>query len=76
MIAAQSTVGGGSLPDESLPGFVLALNKRSPNRFLERLRRLSPPVIARLENERVLFDPRTVLPEQDDLLIAALRQLT
>ncbi len=75
VIPTLSTVGGGSLPDESLPTFALALNQRSPNRFLERLRRFTPPIIARLENDRILFDPRTVLPEEDTLLLTSLRTL-
>ena len=75
VIAAQSTVGGGSLPDESLPTLALALNRRSPNRFLERMRQLTPPIIARLENERILLDPRTVLPEQDAQLVPLIQSL-
>jgi L-seryl-tRNA(Ser) seleniumtransferase len=66
-------VGGGSLPDETLPTFVLALSVHSPNRFLERLRQCQPPVIARLEDDKVVFDPRTILPEQDHDLLAAIR---
>ncbi len=73
VIASQSTVGGGSLPDETLSTFVLALSVKSPNRFLERLRRCQPPVIARLEADKVIFDPRTVLPGQDGELLAAIR---
>jgi len=72
VISSQSTVGGGSLPDETLPTFVLALSIRSPNRFLERLRQCQPPVIARLEADKVIFDPRTVLPDQDHHLLAAI----
>ena len=75
VIAAQSTIGGGSLPTEELPTFVLALTLPSPNRFLERLRRLTPPIIARLEADRLLLDPRTVLPNQDPTIIASLRTL-
>ncbi len=74
VISAQSTVGGGSLPDESLPTCALALSVRSPNRLLERLRQCQPPVIARLEADRVILDPRTILPEQDQTLISAIRQ--
>ncbi len=74
VIAAQSTVGGGSLPGEMLPTFVLALAVASPNRLAERLRRATPPVIARLEEDRLIFDPRTVLPEQDSLLIDMIRR--
>ena len=73
VIPNLSTVGGGSLPDETLPTFVLALSVRSPNRFLERLRQCQPPVIARLEADKVIFDPRTILPEQDNDLLSAIR---
>jgi L-seryl-tRNA(Ser) seleniumtransferase len=75
VISSQSTVGGGSLPDETLPTIVLALSVRFPNRFLERLRQCQPPVIARLEADKVIFDPRTILPEQEHDLLAALRLL-
>jgi L-seryl-tRNA(Ser) seleniumtransferase len=66
---SQSTVGGGSLPDEILPTCCLALSVRNPNRFIEKLRQQNPPVISRLENDQILLDPRTVLPEQDQYLI-------
>jgi len=74
-IRSQSTIGGGSLPDELLPTCCLALSVRNPNRFLEKLRQATPPVIARLENNQILFDPRTVLPEQDHQLIHILNRL-
>jgi L-seryl-tRNA(Ser) seleniumtransferase len=74
-IHCQSTVGGGSLPDEILPTCCLALSVRNPNRFMEKLRRQNPPVISRLEDDRILFDPRTVLPEQDQLLIRNIQLL-
>ena len=73
VISGQSTVGGGSLPDETLPTCLLAITVRSPNRLLDQLRQNHPPVIARLELDQVLFDPRTVLPEQDPDLLAAIR---
>jgi len=75
VISAQSTVGGGSLPGETLPTWVLALEVASPNRMLEKLRRQQPPVIARTENDRILLDPRTVLPEQDGALLVNLTNL-
>ncbi len=75
VVESESTVGGGSLPEESLPTFVLSLKVRSPDNFLARLRAQNPPVIARTENDRVLLDPRTVLPEQDHLLISILQSL-
>ncbi len=75
VVAAESTVGGGSLPGESIPTFVLALNPKSPDKFLAKLRQNTPPVIARAENGQVLLDPRTVLPEQDATLLAALKTI-
>jgi len=72
VVPAESTVGGGSLPGESLPTFVLSLPVKSPDKFLAKLRKHAPPLIARTENDRVLLDPRTVLPEQEPVLLAAL----
>jgi L-seryl-tRNA(Ser) seleniumtransferase len=72
VVRSESTVGGGSLPGECLSTWVLALAVRSPDKFLERLRRGQPPVIARAEGGRILLDPRTVLPEQDGALLVNL----
>ncbi len=72
VIAGLSTVGGGSLPGESLPTWVLALAVKSADRIMEKLRRQQPPVIARTEGDRILLDPRTVLPEQDGALLVNL----
>lgn len=73
VIAGLSTIGGGSLPGETLPTYLLALDPSSPNRLLKRLRELSQPIIARLEDDRLLLDPRTVLPEQENSLLGGLR---
>jgi L-seryl-tRNA(Ser) seleniumtransferase len=75
VVAAESTVGGGSLPGERLATTVLALN---PGRggaadLLRRLREHEPPVIGRIVEERVLLDPRTVLPGEDDIVVDAVR---
>lgn len=75
VIRGESTIGGGSLPGETLPTYLLALSTTGPDRFLARLRQASPPVIARLENDRVVLDPRTVLPEQEQDLLAILSSL-
>ena len=73
IILAESTIGGGSLPEECLQTYVLALDVKSPDKFLKKLRDANPPVIARTEDDRVLFDPRTVL--DDDLLLRVLQAL-
>ena len=72
VVAGESTVGGGSLPGENLPAFLLSLTVRSPDKFLEKLRNQQPPIIARTENDRILLDPRTVLPEQEGALLVGL----
>ena len=73
VITGKSTVGGGSLPEETLPTFLLALRVPQPNRFLALLRAAAPPVIARVEEDQVLLDPRTVFLEEEPALLAALR---
>ena len=73
VIAAQSTIGGGSLPGETLSTYALALNVPHPDQFMAALRRADPPVIARIAADRVLFDPRTVFAAQEADLLAAIR---
>ena len=75
VVASESAVGGGSLPDESMPTFVLSLSVKHPEKFLKALRTQNPPIIARTENDKILFDPRTVLPEQDNSLLPVLYSL-
>lgn len=75
VIPGNSTVGGGSLPGEVLPTYLLALNLRHPNKILSHLRALHPPIIARIEDERVVLDPRTVLPDQESALLVGLQNV-
>ena len=69
-----STIGGGSLPGETLPTSLLRLETCDATGLASRLRRGSPPVIARIEDDWVVLDPRTVLHEQDDALLAVVRE--
>jgi len=75
VVKSESTVGGGSLPEESMSTFVLSLNVKSPDKFLKKLREANPPVIARVENDQIFFDPRTVHEKQDEKLLSILRSL-
>ncbi len=71
-----STIGGGSLPGETLPTTVLALDGSAhggADALAARLRTASPPVIGRIEDDEVLLDPRTVLPEQDGDLVRGVK---
>ena len=73
VIAGESTVGGGSLPGATLPTALLAIDGDAPDKLRARLRRAQPPVVARIADGRVLLDPRTVLPGQDEALLRALK---
>jgi L-seryl-tRNA(Ser) seleniumtransferase len=73
VVAAESTVGGGSLPGQTLPTQALAIEVPSPDALAARLRAADPPVVVRIEDDRLLLDPRTVLPQQDAALIKAVR---
>ena len=72
----ESVIGGGSTPDLSLPTFLIVLAPPAPPAKaadLERkLRADNPPVIVRVERDRVLLDLRTVFPEQEDALAQAI----
>ncbi len=72
-----SAVGGGSLPGETLPTALVALAPTPAHRFsvdklAARLRLGHPPVIARVAADALLLDPRTIQPDQDEQVIAAL----
>jgi len=66
VIATEATVGGGSLPGETLPSWGLALGDgKGLEGLLARLRRGDPAVIGRIAEGRVVLDLRTVPPERD-----------
>jgi L-seryl-tRNA(Ser) seleniumtransferase len=70
-VPTRSAIGGGSLPGQTQPSWAIALNATSPDTLAAALRHTSPPVIGRIEDDRVLLDLRTILPEQDLLLLEA-----
>jgi len=64
-----SLVGGGSLPEETIPTVLIALKPCcKPDDYARRLRLSDPPLIARIEDGNILLDLRTVPPEQDSLI--------
>jgi L-seryl-tRNA(Ser) seleniumtransferase len=73
--SAEATLGGGSLPGETLPSYVLALPTQKVDATLGALRRQDPPTVARTEKNLVLFDARTVLPGQDEALLGGIRKI-
>jgi L-seryl-tRNA(Ser) seleniumtransferase len=74
----ESTIGGGSLPGETLPTTLLALDAAHVPLSLDelakclRLRRI--PIVVRIQRDTLLLDPRTVLPEQDEKVVKALEE--
>ncbi len=66
VMPGRSTVGGGSLPGETLSTHLVALPVVSPDAVAARLRAGEPPVITRIEDDRLVLDPRTVLAEQEE----------
>jgi L-seryl-tRNA(Ser) seleniumtransferase len=77
LVDGESVIGGGAAPTAVLPTRLLAFTHQelSADELCVRLRQANPPVIARVEEGRVLLDLRTVFPEQDTILAATLDSL-
>jgi L-seryl-tRNA(Ser) seleniumtransferase len=71
VIEVRSTVGGGSLPEETQPSFAVAIGGGPATRLAAALRSADPPVISRIVDERAALDLRSVLPEDDEVLVRA-----
>jgi L-seryl-tRNA(Ser) seleniumtransferase len=76
VVSTRSVVGGGTTPGASLPSFAVALQHIELNEhaLASRLRRLEPPVVSRVANQRVMLDLRTVPAEKDATLVALLQK--
>lgn len=75
VIDGESLIGGGAAPSAVLPTRLLAVavDDTSADDLLVRLRGSKPPVIARVEEGRVVLDLRTVFPAQREVLVSAIR---
>ena len=76
-IDGESLIGGGAAPSAVLPTCLLSLrsDRLSAQEISARLLASVPPVVTRVEEGCVLLDLRTVFPEQDQLVVEALRQI-
>ncbi|MBE0481436.1 MAG: L-seryl-tRNA(Sec) selenium transferase [Dehalococcoidia bacterium] len=81
VVEGESMVGGGSLPGSTLPTRLVAAGRPTgrpdqdfARRLAESLRRQDPPVIGRLSGNQLYLDPRSVLPEEDAVVLESLRQ--
>jgi len=75
IVDGRSMVGGGSLPEESLPTKLVAIpgDGAYVTDLARRLRLSDPPVVARIERDALLLDPRTVLPRQDSTVVQVVK---
>src|SRR6202166_3139645 len=73
----ESVIGGGAAPSATLPTRVLSVTceRLSADEISARLRAYDPPIMARVEDGRVLLDLRTVFPEQDEIVASALKRV-
>jgi L-seryl-tRNA(Ser) seleniumtransferase len=73
VIETQSTIGGGSLPEETQPSRAIAIGTRHgrANEILAGLRAADPPIVARIVDDRAALDLRSVAPEDDGMLARA-----
>ena len=76
LVDSESAVGGGAAPTVGVPTVAVALDAgpAGPDRLAARLRQGSPPVVVRVAEDRVLVDLRTVRPDEEEALLAALAQ--
>jgi L-seryl-tRNA(Ser) seleniumtransferase len=73
---SRSTVGGGSLPGETLPTYVVSFDSQlSADQLSEKFRSLPTPVIGRIENDKFTLDLRTIFPHQDETLIKSIKSV-
>ncbi|MEW5977138.1 MAG: L-seryl-tRNA(Sec) selenium transferase [Acidobacteriota bacterium] len=75
VVTGQSRVGGGSTPDQGLPTVLISITSREfeVQNIEAQLRKAPTPVIARIERDQVLIDLRTVLPQEDTLVVESLK---
>ena len=75
IVDGRSAIGGGTTPGLTLPTRLLALGRRdySASALEAALRRLDPPVIARIEKDRLVLDLRTVFEDEEGDLVHGLR---
>jgi L-seryl-tRNA(Ser) seleniumtransferase len=68
-------IGGGATPEQPIPTCLIAIACADLVSKEQQLRENQPPVIARIENDHLMIDLRTVFPEEEDELAAALARL-
>jgi L-seryl-tRNA(Ser) seleniumtransferase len=79
VLDGRSMIGGGSLPEEGLPTKLLAVptdGGSAAGALARKLGEYDRPVVARIEHDTVLLDPRTVKPDEDETVVESLKKAT
>ncbi len=71
VMPVQEMVGGGSLPGQMLPGIAVGVATPIPDILSTALRKGQPPVVARIADDELMLDMRTVQPNEDEILLQA-----
>jgi L-seryl-tRNA(Ser) seleniumtransferase len=74
VVAGAGLPGGGAAPDAFVPGPVVRLNVAHPSALATALRDGRPPIVVRVTDDRVVIDPRTVAPHDDEVLATRMMQ--
>jgi len=78
VVKGVSKVGGGAFPTAELPTYLVAVRPSagnfSPPELVAKLRQGNPPVILRLQQDSLLFDPRTIREDEEEVLVEAIRR--
>jgi L-seryl-tRNA(Ser) seleniumtransferase len=74
--AGESVIGGGSTPEQSIPTWLIVIERPDVISAERKLRRNDPPVIARIEDNRLVLDLRTVFESEEEELRRALQALS
>jgi len=76
IVESSGYLGGGTLPGREIASIAVALNTGDPDGLAADLRLGDAPIVVRIEEGRVLLDLRTIAPDEDEIVIAAVRTLT
>ena len=69
---SESAIGGGSTPDQTLPSWAIEIEAANASELEARLRAGNPPVVCRIQRDRIILDMRTVFEEEETALVGAL----
>ena len=76
VIQTESTIGGGSLPGETMESVGIKIAGNNPEKLASNIRNGNRPIVSRIEDDAVIFDLRTVLPNDDDILTTVISENT